>query len=177
MLYEYTVFRKSDIPKGGVRMWMVISDTHDNLSKIRYFVQEAIKREVTHVFHCGDIVSPFALVELMKGNFDFHGVFGNNDGEVILLNQKSSGRVRKGPLEIVIDGHRVLLMHEPCALDALLEANYFDFVFYGHTHKVDIRKSTKTVLVNPGDASGYLSSQATVAFVNPQTKEIEIYHA
>ncbi len=156
-------------------MWMVISDTHDNLEKIRHFVQEANKRNVTHVFHCGDIISPFALAEFTKGNFDFHGVFGNNDGEVILLNQKSSGRVRKGPLELVIDGYRVLLMHEPCALEALLESNYYDFIFYGHIHKVDIRKSVKTVLINPGDASGYLSNQATVVFVNPQTKEIEVY--
>ncbi|HOJ88653.1 MAG TPA: metallophosphoesterase [Pseudothermotoga sp.] len=156
-------------------MWMVISDTHDNLPKIKQFVEEAVKRGVTHVFHCGDIVSPFALVELMKGNYDFHGVFGNNDGEVILLNQKSSGRVRKGPLEIVINGYRVLLMHEPCALDALLDSNYYDFIFYGHIHKIDIRRTVKTLLVNPGDASGYLGDQATVAFINPENKEIEIY--
>lgn len=156
-------------------MWMVISDTHDNLPKIKQFVEEAVKRGVTHVFHCGDIVSPFALVELMKGNYDFHGVFGNNDGEVILLNQKSSGRVRKGPLEIVINDYRVLLMHEPCALDALLDSNYYDFIFYGHIHKIDIRRTVKTLLVNPGDASGYLCDQATVAFINPENKEIEIY--
>jgi len=156
-------------------MWMVISDTHDNLLEIRHFIEEAVKRGVTHVFHCGDIVSPFALVELMKGNFDLHGVFGNNDGEVILLNQKSSGRIRKGPLELVIDGYRILLMHEPSALDALLESNYYDFVFYGHTHRVDMRRTEKTVLINPGDGSGYLAKEATVVFVNPQTKEAELY--
>ncbi|MEJ5229212.1 metallophosphoesterase [Pseudothermotoga sp. U03pept] len=158
-------------------MWMVISDTHDNLLKIRHFIEEAIRRGVTHVFHCGDIVSPFALSEIMNDGFDLHGVFGNNDGEIILLNQKSSGRIRKGPLELLIDGYRILLMHEPSALDALLESNYYDFIFYGHTHRVDMRRTEKTVLINPGDASGYLAKEATVVFVNPQTKEVELYRA
>ncbi len=156
-------------------MWVIVSDTHDNLPNIRKIVSEAKKRGATHIFHCGDIVSPFALKDLMISDVDFHGVFGNNDGEILLLTQRSSGRIRKGPAEIIIDGYKILLMHEPVALDALLEANAYDFIFYGHTHKMDVRRSTKTLLINPGDASGYLSDKATVVFLDPAKKEIDVY--
>ncbi|AEH50899.1 metallophosphoesterase [Pseudothermotoga thermarum] len=156
-------------------MWLVVSDTHDNLVNIRKIVSEAKRRGVTHIFHCGDIISPFALKELLIAEVDFHGVFGNNDGEILLLTQRSSGRVRKGPAEIIVDGHKILLMHEPVALEALLEANVYDFIFYGHTHKLDVRRSTKTILINPGDASGYLADKSTAVFIDPSKKDIEVY--
>ncbi|ABV32993.1 MULTISPECIES: metallophosphoesterase [Pseudothermotoga] len=157
-------------------MWLIISDTHDNIPKIRQFLDEAKRRNVTHIFHCGDVISPFALAEFLKQDCDFYGVFGNNDGEKILLNQKSSGRMKKGPAELIISKYRILMMHEPISIDAFLEANFFDFVFYGHTHKVDVRKSSKTVVLNPGDASGYLSNQATAVFLEPETGQLEVYH-
>ncbi len=156
-------------------MWLIVSDTHDNLVKIRKIVLEAKQRSVSHVFHCGDIISPFALKEFLTEGFDLHGVFGNNDGEILLLTQRSSGRIKKGPLEININGRRILLMHEPIALDALLESNAYDYIFYGHTHKVDIRRSSKTILINPGDASGYISEKATVVFLDPVKNEIQLY--
>jgi len=160
---------------GGETVWLIISDTHDNLHSIEKFVEEANRRKVTHVFHCGDVVSPFALLRLLKLEAEFHGVFGNNDGEWLLLSQRSSGRLVKGPVELVVDGKKVAMMHEPFALEALLESQHYDFIFYGHTHKLDFRRQGKTLLVNPGDGSGYIAERPSAVFLDPETGQIDVY--
>ncbi|MGB9789845.1 metallophosphoesterase [Thermotoga caldifontis] len=156
-------------------MWLILSDTHDNLNSIERFVEEARRRNVTHVFHCGDVVSPFALNRLLKIEAEFHAVFGNNDGEVLLLAQRASGRIVKGPIELVVDGKKIVMMHEPFALEALLISQQYDFIFYGHTHKLDVRKQGRTVLVNPGDGSGYLAEKPSAVFVDPETGQVDVY--
>jgi putative phosphoesterase len=153
-------------------LWMVISDTHDNLEKVKRAVEEARKRNVTTVFHCGDIVAPF-VVSLLK-EFELHMVFGNNDGEWLFLKEKAGNSIAKGPREIEKNGKKIALMHEPFLLTAIVKSQLYDFVFYGHTHELDIRKDGKTLIVNPGEACGCLSGKATVVFINPKTKEYEV---
>jgi len=40
-------------------MWMVISDTHDNMENTKKAIELAKSNNVDTIFHCGDIVSPF----------------------------------------------------------------------------------------------------------------------
>jgi len=155
-------------------MWLVISDTHDNIPNVRAFLREALKRNVSCVFHCGDIISPFVLKEFLGTGIEFHGVFGNNDGEVLLLSERSSQRVKKGPRELEVEGFKILLMHEPVAIEALVSSQHYDYIFYGHTHMSEIRNNSSTMVINPGDASGYLA-EASVVFVDPQRKLAELY--
>lgn len=156
-------------------MWLVVSDTHDNLPSIERFVEEAERRGVKHIFHCGDVVSPFALGRFLKLEAEFHAVFGNNDGEILLLSQRSSGRIVKGPIELVVEGKKIVMMHEPFALEALLLSQQYDFIFYGHTHKLEIRKQGRTVLVNPGDGSGYLAERPSAVFLDPDSGQVDVY--
>lgn len=156
-------------------MWLIISDTHDNLHNIDKFLEEARKRDVTHIFHCGDIVSPFSLNKFLKFKAEFYGVFGNNDGEILLLSQRSSGRIVKGPIEFLVGERRIAMMHEPFALDALLQSQHYDFIFYGHTHKTDIKEVGKCLLINPGDGSGYIAEKASVVFLEPCSRKVEVY--
>jgi len=153
-------------------MWMVISDTHDNMENAKKFIEIAKERKVRVVFHCGDIIAPF-IIPLFK-DFKFYAVFGNNDGEWLYLREKAGDSIMKGPREIEVDGRRVAMMHEPFLLEAIAKSGVYDFVFYGHTHVIDIRKVGSTLIINPGEACGYLSGKSTAAVVNPLTKECEI---
>jgi len=135
-------------------------------------VEEAKKRKVDVVFHCGDIVAPF-VVPLFK-DFELHMVFGNNDGEWLFLKEKAGDSIAKGPRELEVAGKRIVLMHEPFLLEAIVKSQLYDFVFYGHTHEIDIRREGKTLVVNPGEACGCLSGKATVVFVDPESKEYEV---
>ena len=66
-------------------MWMIMSDSHDNVPKVSRAIDLAIERGVSVVFHCGDLVSPFTARELLRYKGTLHVVFGNNDGERIGL--------------------------------------------------------------------------------------------
>ena len=45
---------------------------------------------------------------------------------------------------------------------------------YGHTHKPDIRKVGGTLVVNPGEAGGWLYGRSTVAVVDLESMEVEL---
>jgi hypothetical protein len=155
-------------------MWLLISDTHDNIHKMKE-VEKIIEREnITAVFHCGDFVAPFVLPYIIKDGIDFYGVFGNNDGEKLLLSERSNRRILPGPREINIEGKKILMMHEPYALRAAEKSGLYDFVFFGHTHEIVSRNENGTVVVNPGEGSGWLSGRATIALIDPVDKEVNI---
>ncbi|WGS65659.1 metallophosphoesterase [Marinitoga aeolica] len=156
-------------------MWLLISDTHDNMHKMKE-IEKIIEREnITAIFHCGDFVAPFVLPYILKEGIDFYGVFGNNDGEKLLLSERSSKKILPGPRELKINGYRILMMHEPYSLNAAEKSGLYDFVFFGHTHEIVSRKNENgTIIVNPGEGSGWLTGRATVALIDPVDKEVNI---
>ncbi|MDD2333070.1 MAG: metallophosphoesterase [Mesotoga sp.] len=151
--------------------WMIMSDSHDNMTRISEAVSLAIDREVDVLFHCGDLVSPFAARELIRFSGELHVVIGNNDGELLGLKSLLGGSLIKGPKEIEVNGYRVILMHEPFGLKDTLRA---DFIFYGHTHKLDIRLDPSPVIVNPGESCGYLTGRQTVVIIDPNDLKYEL---
>lgn len=66
----------------------IMSDTHDNL----IFTKKAIKlfnsRKVEHVIHAGDYTSPFTLKLFRELKCKYTGIFGNNDGDKLLLQDR-----------------------------------------------------------------------------------------
>ncbi|GAB6190012.1 metallophosphoesterase [Marinitoga arctica] len=156
-------------------MWLVLSDTHDNMFKMKE-IEKIIEREnITAVFHCGDFVAPFVLPYIIKKGIDFYGVFGNNDGERLLLSEKSNKRILVGPRSIEIENYKIFMMHEPYALNAAEKSGLYDFIFFGHTHEIIHRKNDNgTVVVNPGEASGWLTGRASIALIDPVDKEVNI---
>lgn len=155
-------------------MWLVISDSHDNMMMLEKISDLILKRNITHVFHCGDFVAPFTLPLLMRNGVEFFGVFGNNDGERLLLKEKSKNKIFPSPHELEIEGKKIAMFHEPYLLESVAQSNMYDFIFYGHTHKADIRKVGKTLIVNPGESCGYLTGKATIALLDPKTGSAEL---
>jgi len=152
----------------------VISDTHDHLDKVKAAVELFNGEKVGLVLHAGDLVSPFVLDVFAKLEAPFKGVFGNNEGEIPLILQKSEGRIQRPPLIEEIGGIRILVKHYHHYVDELASSGKYDLVIYGHTHKVDLRRINTTVVLNPGEACGWLTGKATVALVEIPSLEIQI---
>jgi putative phosphoesterase len=143
------------------------------------------ERNVNALIHCGDYCSPFTkrwfdnLKENIKKNF--FGVFGNNDGDHEFL-RKNLGQICKlvdGSIELVqeFDGKKVFASHMPTAktIDALGNSGSFDIVLSGHTHSIVNKKNDNGVLIiNPGEACGYLTGNATFAIIDINKMEAEI---
>ncbi|ACM22632.1 MULTISPECIES: metallophosphoesterase [Thermotoga] len=155
-------------------MWLILSDSHDNMKVLERVENLIVEKKVKRVFHCGDFVAPFVLGKLLKEGVEFHGVFGNNDGEVLLLHRRSDGRIVKPPSVVEADGLKVVMMHEPILIETIANSQEYDLVLYGHTHRIDVRKVGKTLVINPGELCGYLTGRSTVYLFDPETREGEL---
>lgn len=153
----------------------VLSDTHDNLGNLRRFLALFRERGVGLVLHAGDFVSPFTAEPFRETGLRVIGVFGNNDGDKLYLTERyrGVGELFVGPHELELAGRKVLLMHEPRALEALVASGRYDLVVYGHTHRAEIREGWPLV-VNPGEAGGWLTGQATCALVDLSALRAEL---
>jgi len=151
----------------------ILTDTHDNMPAIAKAVGIFNDAEVSHVLHAGDLVSPFVSIPLKTLNMEFTAVFGNNDGERIGLSNVFKGRIHRAPHAIEIGGKKILLMHEPDNLDALVASGRFDAIIYGHTHEADIREG-KTLVINPGEACGWLKGNRTIAIWDLASGDVQI---
>ncbi len=148
----------------------IISDSHDHLDNIRKAMDLFKKENIGYLIHCGDFVAPFTLPLFSQLGVPFLGVFGNNDGEKLLLRERAKefGEIKVQPAFLEIEGKRLVIMHEPALQSALAKSGEFDAVFVGHTHKPEISEG-KCLIINPGEACGWLTGKATVAILDLAT--------
>lgn len=152
----------------------ILSDTHDNLAPTRKAIELFNRTRVEYVIHAGDYTSPFTLKLFKELHCPYTGVFGNNDGDKLLLQERAGGNLRSQPYLFTLHNRRIVVMHEHHVVEALADSGHFDLVVYGHTHKPDIRKVKNTLIVNPGEVGTWLHGTSTVALVDLNTMEGEI---
>jgi len=152
----------------------IMSDTHDNLIFLRKAIELFNNKKVGHVIHAGDYTSPFTLKLFKELKCKYTGIFGNNDGDKLLLLERAEGNIYNQPYIFKLHNRKIVVMHEHQVADALADSGHFDLVIYGHTHKADIRKVKATLLVNPGEVSTWLYGKSTVALVDLEKMEGEI---
>lgn len=159
---------RKDMKKIGV-----ISDTHDNMKAIKKAVDFFNENNVELVIHAGDIVSPFTAKEFKNLNCKMVLIYGNNDGDKLYLKERFMyiGEFHRDPYFFKLYDKKVALTHIPDIVDVLSEK--YDIVIYGHTHEIDLRKG-KALILNPGEACGYLTGVKSVALLYPERMEAEI---
>lgn len=153
----------------------IIADSHENMPLIAKAVESFNHQEVDLVLHAGDFISAITAKEFKKLKAKLIGVFGNNDGDKLLLQKRFQGigELYDDYHELEIEGRKIVLMHQPKFLKALIASGKYDLIIYGHTHKVDIREG-QPLVVNPGECGGWLTGRRTVAIVDLETMKVEI---
>ncbi len=147
----------------------IIADTHDNLDAISQAVEYFNRAGVELVLHAGDYIAPFALEAFRSLKADFMGVWGNNDGERIILLDKARQwgfQLHRSPYQFKWNNKTILLMHEPYELEALIKSQCYDLMVYGHLHRTEQRQVGRTLVINPGECSGYLTKRRTIMVVD-----------
>jgi putative phosphoesterase len=154
----------------------IVSDTHDNDEVVSRAVHRLRKGGVDLVLHCGDITTP-ETVRRFAG-LPTHFVFGNWDGDLLphgrgrrprregVSRNRDHSRLRRaieeiggtlhepfGELEIEQRLIGWIHGHYRDRLRELEEADYFDYLFYGHTHEQEQHRTGRTLVVNPGALS------------------------
>ena len=156
----------------------VMADSHDNVPMVRKAVELFSDRRVDLVVHAGDFVAPFAVAPLADLDCRVVAVFGNNDGERVVLAKKfeAIGEVHPNLAETELGGRRIAAMHYPELAEPIAASGIYDLVIYGHTHEIDVRPggTGETTVLNPGEVGGWLSGRSTVAIVDLESMEVEI---
>ena len=153
----------------------IISDTHDDRSNVRRAVELFAEHNVEYVLHSGDLVSPFIakmFADVQPARFI--AVFGNNEGEKLGIKaalDEFGGEIHDVCYEGEIGGKRVFMTHVPDCIEAVSASQMFDLVIYGHTHKADIRRVGKTLVINPGAAIGWFNDEPRAVVLNLNTME------
>jgi putative phosphoesterase len=146
----------------------IISDSHDNFWRMG----EALPylRQCKAVLHCGDLISPFMVKQLVEGlgEIPVHLVWGNNDGDHQMVSKiaaKSSSFHLHGELaELDIEGVRIAINHYPEIGVRLAQSQAYDLVCFGHNHTASLEQVKKTVLLNPGEVLGLNGRSTMVLF-------------
>jgi putative phosphoesterase len=167
----------------------VISDTHDNIPALKEIISRLKRRDIDIIVHLGDYVSPFTVRIMHEelGNHKVIGVLGNNDGDILLISRlfnKYGWELHDGPSIIDLDGVKFLIMHGYDGIEhteriASLLVGYegVSGVLYGHTHKaVYLRTSDGRIILNPGEACGYLTGRSSFALLDTNSLEAKIIY-
>lgn len=153
----------------------IMSDSHDNIWKLEKAMPHLAAADA--VLHCGDIISPFMIIRMIKGagGVPIHMVWGNNDGDKRLLTEVSGGveniHLHGDFANIEIDGHKIAMVHYPDMARALAESGKYDLVCYGHDHTLHEEWIGDTLLLNPGELMG-MNNRSTLALYNTTSKKL-----
>ena len=156
----------------------ILSDTHDHHANVLRAIDLFDERQVEVVLHSGDMVSPFTAKQFGQlKQARFIAVFGNNEGERVLVRQMVlgfGGEIRNYCYKGELADRRVFMTHTQHFVDEAVESGRYDLVVYGHTHQQDIRRVGKTLVVNPGEATDWLTGTGHAVILDLETMDYEV---
>jgi putative phosphoesterase len=156
----------------------LLADTHDRIPAIADLVKRMVDGGASLIMHAGDYCSPFSLEPFQEANIPLLGVFGRNDGDHEGLSAYASSlgvgaELYESPHSFEVGGHQILLVHDIGEVNSR-SIEQHKFVIHGSTHQVEMKTRGDTLLVNPGEACGWMYGSCTGAILDFKTKEVEI---
>ncbi len=162
----------------------ILSDSHDNRELLRAGAAEAVARGAEAILHCGDVVAPSTLAELIPLGVPVHAIHGNNTGDLYGLGRISARadnllHYYGQDAGIGLGGRRIFIVHYPHYARAMASTGEWDLVCCGHDHRAAIEAvpnmaGGETLLVNPGSVAG-LDGPPTYALGDLDRMEFELY--
>ncbi|HEY0776762.1 MAG TPA: metallophosphoesterase [Gemmatirosa sp.] len=155
----------------------LIGDTHDRLPAIEGLIAKMVADGAEFVLHAGDYCAPFALTPFRAAGLPLLGVFGRNDGDRDGLRAaagtlSAGGELFESPHSLELGGRSLLLVHDlGDALSRSVEGHAV--VVHGCSHRAEVRQRGSTLVVNPGEACGWLTGVCTAAIVDLDTLTVE----
>lgn len=157
----------------------IISDSHDHHRNVMKAIEIFAGRRVQYVLHAGDIVAPFtakAFAELKDAKFI--AVYGNNDGEKLFLRhtiEGFGGEIHEYCYKGELAGRKVYMTHTHHNVEEIVASQQHDLLVYGHTHRRDIRVVGRTMVINPGESTDWITGagHAIILDLNSMTHTVE----
>ena len=154
----------------------LMADSHDRLPAMAEIVKQMQAAGVSMLIHAGDYCAPFALRPIEEASMSLAGVFGRNDGDTQgLLAKASAGfgaEIYESPHSFEVGGQRILVVHDigdvqPRSIEG------HSIVVHGCTHQQEMKSRGDTLIVNPGEACGWLYGTPKAAILDLDNKKVE----
>ncbi len=155
----------------------LMSDTHDRVPAVRELLSQMVAGGVSIVMHAGDYCSPFSLNPFQELSVPMMGIFGRNDGDPDALNaaaQAGFGGIElfESPHSFELGGKTMMLVHDLADVQQQ-SIDRHEIIIHGHTHVSEMKTRGNTLLVNPGEACGWLHGAPCAAILDLETKAVE----
>jgi putative phosphoesterase len=154
----------------------LMSDSHDRVPAVAELLRLMIAGGVGMVLHAGDYCAPFVLRPFEEAKLSLAGVYGNNDGDkqgLLTRAQSAFGtELFDSPHSFEIGGQRLLLVHDIGDVQQRSIESH-SIVVHGGTHKQEMKSRGDTLIVNPGEACGWLYGTPSAAILDLDTKQVE----
>jgi putative phosphoesterase len=154
----------------------LLSDTHDRVPAIAELLKRMMERGVGMVLHAGDFCAPFSLKPFQDANVALAGVFGRNDGDHEGLTsyaaQGMGHELFESPHSLTIGEHKILLVHDIADVTSRSIKSHH-VVVHGLEHQQSMKTRGDTLIINPGEACGWLNGAPTAAVLHLETKHVE----
>ncbi len=155
----------------------ILSETHDRVPAVTALLGRMADAGASFVLHAGDYCAPFALAPFRAAGLPLLGVFGRNDGDRDGLRAAADalpagGELFESPHSLELAGRGILLVHD--LGDALSRSvDGHAVVVHGCSHRPEVRQRGGTLVVNPGEACGWLTGTCTAAVLDLDTLQVE----
>jgi putative phosphoesterase len=154
----------------------LMADSHDRVPAVDALLKEMLARDVNFVLHAGDYCSPFCLKPFQDHGVAMAGVFGRNDGDPegirAFAEQGMGQELFESPHSIAFGEYKVLIVHD---IADVVERSVLAhaFVIHGNTHQQEMKVRDNTLIVNPGEACGWMNGSPTAAILDLDTRNVE----
>jgi len=154
----------------------LMADSHDRLPAMAEIVKQMQAAGVSMLIHAGDYCAPFSLRPIEEASMSLAGVFGRNDGDTQgLLAKASAGfgaEIYESPHSFEVGGQRILVVHDigdvqPRSIEG------HSIVVHGCTHQQEMKSRGDTLIVNPGEACGWLYGTPKAAIIDLNDRKVE----
>lgn len=157
----------------------IISDIHDQIDHLLWFLDEIQKHDISYIFGLGDYCSPYIIERLITAPVPIFAVWGNNDGDkqtMYLASQKNpqcTCATREFG-EITVEEMHYFLSHYKELAENAAKSGDYDAVFHGHTHIIRNEKIGTVPIINPGKLAIYPNNVISFAIFDTLTQSTKM---
>jgi putative phosphoesterase len=154
----------------------LMADSHDRVPAVAELLRLMREAGATMVLHVGDYVSPLVLKPFEDLHMTLQGVFGRNDGDPQgLLSRAGAGfglEIFESPHSFEVAGHQILLVHD-IGDTQKRSVKAHSVIIHGFTHQQSMKEQGDSLVVNPGEACGWMFGTPGGAILDLETKQVE----
>ena len=158
----------------------ILSDTHNDIIMVKKAVVIFKSLAISTLIHCGDVTTPRLLEEF--ADFRMFCVYGNSDLDrfsiKFMLEKMGENNIIDSSLDLHLDGRKIFVIHGDANLrmTEAVNSGHYDYVFHGHTHKIEDEWVGSTRVVNPGALGGRYGGKRSVAVLDTIENIVEWFY-